>query len=137
MAENGNETKKLTTRQARAVAALMTEKSIKAAAAKAQVGERTLHRWLKTDLNFLLAVNEAELMVLTGLTRRLLMLGENAADALAAVFDDKKATVGHRLRAADVVLSNMLRIREMSDHEGRILMLEKVRADEQDNDQVG
>ena len=49
---HGNHLNGLTTRQDRAIAALLESPSIAAAARKAEVGESTLRQWLREDKNF-------------------------------------------------------------------------------------
>ena len=49
---HGNHLNGLTTRQDRAIAALLKSPSIAAAARKAEVGESTLRQWLREDKNF-------------------------------------------------------------------------------------
>ncbi len=56
MAENG----KFPARKARAIAALLKEKDVSAAAKAAKVGERTLHRWLTDDADFRRELKAAE-----------------------------------------------------------------------------
>lgn len=123
MAENGTKTAELTPAQRRAVAALLTERNTRAAAEKAKVAERTLYRWL-ADARFTQALTEAEGEVIAGATRRLLQLQDAAIDAVDAVFKDKETSAAVKLRAAQLTIDAMLKLRELRNVESRLVALE-------------
>ena len=119
MAGNG-----ITTRQSRMIAALLDPgNTSRAAACKAAgVGERTLATWLKDD-DFQDALRQAETLLVSHAARRLLALTD---DAIAALKDNlsEYSKPMHSLRAAELVLSHVLRWREVQDLEARIAALE-------------
>lgn len=110
--------------QRRAVAALVTSKTQRAAAASLGIAERTLARWL-IDANFQLALVQAEEELIAAATRRLLGLQDAAIDALEAIFGDKEASHGVKLRAAALAIDALLRLRELASVEKRLTELER------------
>lgn len=127
MAETGRQTKDLTPAQRRAVAALLTERTARAAAEKAKIAERTLYRWL-ADPDFNRALSEAEGEVIAGATRRLLQLQDKAIDAVDDVFKDGETSAAVKLRAAQLTIDAMLKLRELRNVEGRLAALEAAAA---------
>jgi len=123
MAENGN----LSARQQRAIAALLTSKSVAEAAASAKVGERTLYRWLAEDRAFRAALLAAEGDLLATTTRRLLGLQGQALEALEYLLT-RGESEGVRLRAAQVALELSLKLRELTCIEQRLQALEQAQA---------
>lgn len=120
MATNGS----LSSRQQRAVAALLASKNVAEAACIAGVGERTLYRWLAEDQGFRAALSQAEGDLLDTATRRLLTLQGKAIDTLEHLLDSAE-TEGVRLRAAQVAIDTSLKLREMRDIEQRLTALEQ------------
>ena len=127
MAENGRQTKDLTPAQRRAIAALLTERNARAAAAKAKVAERTLYRWL-ADPDFAVALAAAEGDIIAGATRRLLALQDKAIDAVDGVFADAETSAAVKLRAAQLTIDAMLKLRELRNVESRLAALEAAAA---------
>ena len=121
MAENG---RKLSTKQKRAIAALLSQKSVRAAAESAAVGERTLYRWLQ-DAKFRAALAAAEGDAIDQATRRLIAMTSKAADELQAILTDLDSTPSVRLRAIELIFANALRLRELRNIEQRLEALEK------------
>lgn len=121
----------LTRKQAAAVSALLTTRSVAEAAAASGVGRRTLYTWLAEDEAFRAALASAEEEALSHVVRRLCGLADKAVEALAGVLDDEKASASARTRAAEVVLSNLLKIRELRNTEERLAEIEE-RLDEID-----
>lgn len=120
MDANGRE---LSTKQSKAIAALLSERSIDAAAKAAGIGQTTMHRWLNDDL-FVAALRQAEAGLLDAATRRLLALQGDAIDALQNVLQDGDTPPGTRVQAARVVLEAMLKLRDSWQVEQRLTMLE-------------
>lgn len=116
--------KKIRSNQYRAIESLLTSGSATEAAEKAGVSRNTLYRWLQ-EPDFQAALAEAEAAALDSLSTRLVGLADQAAAALGDVFNSEKAGIGHRLRAADIVLSNLLRLRELVTIEQRLAELER------------
>lgn len=122
MTENEME-KKLSPRQLRAIQALLTAGNAAAAAAQAEIAPSTLYRWMREE-PFVNALRVAEAEAIEGLSRSLAGLGESATAALRDALDaSQKITI--RLRASEVVIGNLLKIRELVDIEQRLLALEQ------------
>jgi len=115
---------KLNTNQRRAIAALLTSKSVKAAAELADVGERTLYRWL-TLSEFRAELSQHEGATIDQAARRLVELGEKAIDELESILDNAQAADGLKLRASQTVLDYLLKLRELRNIEQRLTDLEK------------
>ncbi len=110
--------------QVRAVAAIMTTRTVTAAAAQAKVTTRTIYRWL-ADPAFSAAVAAAEADVLAVTTRAVLALTLSAVDTLKAAIDDPEAGHGVKVRAADLVLVHGPRLYELRTLEARLRTLEE------------
>lgn len=119
MAKNGT----LTNRQSKAIAALMSSRNVAAAAKSAGVGLRTLHRWLDSPA-FVAELKAAESSAIDQAVRRLAELSGAAIDTLSSAMVDADATPGARVQAANVALSQLLRLKELADLEARITALE-------------
>ncbi len=120
----------LTTKQARAVQALLSAASVVEAARVAHVGERTLFRWL-TEPIFRAALSEAEGALLDSATRRLLGLQDTAIETFENILKDEEASQAIRLRAATAVLDYLLKLRELRNVEQRLTALEQAFAQQQ------
>ena len=121
MAGNGSE---LSAKQHRTISALLSTKSVIEAAAATGQGERTIYRWL-SEPDFRQALSAAEGVLIDVATRRLLQLQGGALDTLEALLGgDADISAGVRLRAAQVVLDHLLKLREMRDIEQRLAALE-------------
>lgn len=117
--------KELTRPQEAAILALLTEPSIAAAAAKAGVGERTLHRWLKEEDAFVAEYRRARREAFTqaiGLTQR---SATAAVGTLLRVMHDTKATWSSRVAAATQVLRFAREAIELDDLAVRVETLER------------
>lgn len=112
------------TRQARMIGALLdpAHKSQGAACQAVGVPVRTLQNWLLED-DFQDALRSAESQLVGHAARRLLTLTDDAIAALASNLDEYSKPA-HSLRAAELVLSHVLRWRELGDLEARIAALE-------------
>ncbi len=123
MSENESQQKALTTKQHRAIKALLTEPTIKAAAEKARVAEATLHRWLN-DPVFSLAYRDARGRLLETTLTRLQQSASKAVDTLDDVMDSAITQPGARVSAAKAVLEMTLKAREVLEVEERLRALE-------------
>jgi len=95
----------LTPRQEKAIASLLSEATIAAAADRAKVSEPTLRRWLKLDV-FSHAYQRARQESYRE-TLRLLRRAANAAiSVLAKIMQDNEAPKTARIRAAEVILEH-------------------------------
>ena len=100
MAENDIEKEKpLSTKQQRAVMALVTQDSVAAAAKVARVSERSIHRW-QTDLAFRRAVKTASQMLVVSTLNYVRGSKIAAVDTLKDVFSDKSVAAEVRGKLA-------------------------------------
>jgi hypothetical protein len=114
----------LTRPQESAILALLSEPSIAAAAEKAGVSERTLHRWLKEEPHFVAEYRRARREAFAqaiGLTQR---SATAAVGTLLRVMHDTKATWSSRVSAASQVLKFAREAIELDDLAARIETLE-------------
>lgn len=120
----------LTKGQEDALIALITEPSVAAAAAKAGIGERTIHRWLREDKAFMAEYRRARREAFTqaiGLTQR------SAAAAVATllrIMHDPKATWSSRVSAATNLLKFAREGIELDDLASRVDALEEAAAEQ-------
>jgi hypothetical protein len=98
---------KLTRKQEAVIAALLTEPTHAAAAAKAGVSEATLHRWLRLPA-FQGAYRQARRELVEGAVGRLQAATGQAVDTLVAVAKDGEKA-GDRVRAAVALLDYAFR----------------------------
>lgn len=114
---------KLTPRKRRAIAALLSEKDVKAAALLARVGARTLYRWLAEDADFRAALTAAETATIDAAGRRLLTGQKAALSTLEALITSADKESDQRL-AAVAWMDLALRWRELASIEERLMSLE-------------
>lgn len=117
-------TTKLTPKKNKAIAALLEQPTIEAAAEIAGVNPRTIHRWLK-DRAFLVGLRDAEGLSIDRTARRLISLADKALEAIEDIIDNpKQPGASNKRLAAQAILDQMLRLRELRNIEGRISDLE-------------
>jgi hypothetical protein len=116
----------LTTRQQAAISALLTAKTLAAAAKSAKVGEATLRRWLASDGAFLRAYREARRAVMDGVIGRV----QHAAGKAVATLEMnlRCGRPGDEIRAALGILDFATRGLEVGDLLERVEELERVAA---------
>jgi hypothetical protein len=112
----------LTRRQILLISELVKGGEIQAACLRAGVSRGSYHQWQKLP-EFRAALREAELELLDGITRQLSGLAATAILALADGCASTEATP-HRLRAAELILTQALRFREAGEIEERLTALE-------------
>jgi hypothetical protein len=113
----------LSARQEKAIAALLTEPTIAAAAKKAGIGEATLYRWLAEDEHFENAYRAARRSAVEGAIGGLQRASEGAVSAL-----ERNLTCGLpsvEVRAAVSILDYSLRGIDRYDILERLETLEK------------
>jgi hypothetical protein len=118
-----HESRTLTERQFRAIAALLTAPNITAAARLAQVPRRTLHDWFRQSA-FQNALRNARRDAMTQTTTRLQHLSDLATEALETVIQDKKAPPATRVSAARTALALSYRSLELDDLDERLANVE-------------
>jgi len=114
----------VTPKKRRAVEALLTNPDVTQAAKASGVSRNTLYRWMK-EPDFMVAVANAEADALTGMSRALVKLGDQAAAVLRDAMNDPETPINTRLRAADTVFSRLLQLRELVNVEKRVTELEE------------
>lgn len=125
MANSGAKNGDLTLAQRRAVTALLTERTTRAAAAAAGVPERTLARWLTApEFDAVLRAQEAQLFDAAG--RALLATAMDAVAALRQIVTNDAVAPHVRARAAGDLLDRIFRLRELRSVESRLDVLEGV-----------
>ena len=119
----------LTTKQIKSIACLLDvqNRTNEQAAQAAGVSRRVMQTWLSSDPEYQTALREAEAELVAHASRRLLSLTDDAIAALAQSLDEYAKPM-HSLRAAELVLSHVLRWRETLDFEQRLAALEAGRA---------
>jgi hypothetical protein len=119
-------TDELTHKQHKALAALLSEPTVTAAAAKCGIGERTLHTWLHDVPAFAAAYTAARRDAVGQAVGRLQHATGIAVDALIDVLDSEytPAPAAVRVSAAKVIIEYALRFRELDELESRIAALE-------------
>jgi len=115
---------KLRPKQNKAIQALLEYRTIDAAADAAGVTPRTIYRWFDIPA-FRTVLNKAEGDAIDQATRNLLTLSKAAINVFYEVMSDQNASPGIRLRAADRVMTHLIKLRELRDIEIRIRALEE------------
>jgi hypothetical protein len=117
IADNG-----ITTKQQKAITALLSERTIGEAAKRAGVGERTLYTWL-ADPVFRSALKSAEKNVLDDVTRRLTTGQRLALDTLEKLIQSARHE-STKLTACVQWLNLFVKYRDMQDIDERLTALE-------------
>ncbi len=114
----------LTAQQARAVAALLTCRTLKEAAEVADCSYESLHGWLKNDIAFRAAYREARRQATEHAIAQLQRASHEAASYMVSLVRDEGATHRERLSAARAVMEIATEGVELLDLEERIGALE-------------
>jgi hypothetical protein len=122
--EMGLEKAKLTTKQQRAMEALLATPTVLAASEAAGVSKTTIFRWL-ADPDFSAAYREARGQLLEATLAALQAAGAAAVETLKTVMKDETAQPSARVSAARTVLEMTLRAREVLEVEERLRLLEE------------
>lgn len=120
MAENG-----VTSKQTKAITALLAEKTIGEAAKQTGIGERTLSRWLTGDECFRVALRQAQDQAIDRAVTRLAGAAANAVNVLDTIVNDDNEKSSIRVAAAKAILDNTLKWSELHDLARRISELEQ------------
>jgi hypothetical protein len=119
-----NQAQKLTTRQRKAIAALVSCKDQRAAAEAAGIGYRTINRYLADDY-FLAELHKAEAEIIGAAVRSLITDMPKNIEVMREIRDKQHAPLSVRLRAAQLIDQSLLKWREALDIEERLLALEQ------------
>lgn len=110
--------------QERAIAALITNSTIKAAATECGIAEKTLHAWLK-DEDFAKELKEAQ----EGITRqaigRMLLSISRSIETLEGIMEDETNNASPRVMAARTLLDYAFKVYEIQTVQQRLEALEK------------
>jgi hypothetical protein len=124
MSINVNQNEPLTAKQEKAIAALLSEPTMKSAAQLVKVSEITLIRWLREDA-FRDAYQEARREATKQAIARLQQASSEAVDTLRDVMNSGTAQPGARVSAAKTVLELSIKAVEIEDMAQRLSELEK------------
>jgi uncharacterized protein YjgD (DUF1641 family) len=124
MSENVSPTENLTPEQVVALAALLTNPTIEKAAAAAKVSSKQLHRWLN-DPDFKAALQLAEAELIDQTVRRVSAISATALETLESIIKNRKVAAGVRVRASIGLLAQLIRLKELSEHEDRLIAMEE------------
>lgn len=113
----------LTQRQRIAAKAIAAGETIAAVAVMANVGRKTIYRWLDQP-DFTKAVTMAGDEAVADLTRRLVGISMLALDQLETILTDPDAQPNVKCRAAEIILARLLPLREMTEIDARLSALE-------------
>src|SRR6185369_356394 len=112
-----------TTKQEKAIIALLNEPTTKEAAEAAGVSEVTLWRWLQ-QADFRAAYMEARRLAVQRAIARTQAVTSEAVETLREVMSDKAAKGSERIAAAKAILDYAMKGIELEDHEQRLEELE-------------
>jgi hypothetical protein len=115
---------KLHGKQAAAIAALLSHRTIVEAAHQVGIGERTLLRWLQDDRAFQAAYRTARRHVVQHAVAQVQQATRTAVASLEAIMQDATASASARVSAAKAVLETALKGVEVEDLEARMTALE-------------
>ena len=115
----------ITRRQRKAINAILTYPTLLQAAQASGIPYRTLWRWVNENDAFKKALQEAENQLFEEAMRRLLSMQGTAIDALQQILTDPKCRQSDKLRAVEMALDHVLRLRSAIDLEERLKLLEK------------
>lgn len=119
-------------KQEAAIAALLSEPSIAAAAHKAGIGERTLRTWLRQP-GFRQHYRQTRWELLDNAVKTLQKSCGAAVNVLVRLALEAKSPPAVRLRAAEAILNQTVRGAELLDLNERMRRLEEVQDDNPDS----
>ena len=120
-----NEKKKITTRQKKAIAALISCKNNQEAAKAAGVGYRTITRWLTDDL-FLAELRKAEAEIIRGAVRAMIDDLPRNSEVMREIREKQRTPEYVKLRAAQLIDQSLRKWREIQDIEERLTAIEQM-----------
>jgi hypothetical protein len=109
---------------ARAITAMLETTTIRAAANRAQMNERTLRRWVH-DPAFQAQYREARRQLIAGAIHTLLHATGSATHTLVTIMQDVSAPATARVSAARAILGFVLRSLSEDDTEERFVEIER------------
>lgn len=127
-------TDQLTFQQMKAIRVLLSKGDITSTVRIVGCSRQTLYNWINKDVAFRGILKQHSHAVLDQVSRSLITAAENAVTLLSTTVDNPKATMTHRLRAADSILSHVIKLMALADIENRLAVLEAL--DEKDMSNV-
>ena len=121
----------LTPKQEEAIAALMTETTVEAAAKKIDVGERTLYRWMGEPV-FRAEYQRCRREAFGKAIALLQRYAAVAANTLASIAHDRGAPPSARVQASNAVLKHCRDAIELDDLAARVQMQEEQQKQRED-----
>jgi hypothetical protein len=115
---------KLSRKQQEAIVALLSTRTVEDAARSCNTPPRTLYRWLK-EHDFDAAYRAAKKAAYGQSIARLHHLSSPAVSILGKVLLDPATPAAAKIRAADTILSHVVKAIEIEDHEARLAELER------------
>jgi hypothetical protein len=100
----------------------MEHGAVSKAAAQVGISRQALHRWIK-EPEFAQELHQASSNIVLEASRRLAFLMMQAVDELEKMLNSDVPR--DKIRAAELILSHALRLRELTDIEERITALER------------
>jgi hypothetical protein len=122
--EMAGSSSKLTRKQEEAIVALLVQRSIEEAARVADVGVRTLYRWM-AEPEFDAAYRKAKRAAFRQSVARLQQASSAAVSTLLKVMVDPATPAATKVRAADSVLDHSAKAIELEDIDARVSELER------------
>ena len=119
------DTDRLSTNQRRAIEALLSKPTVRAAAKKAKLGEATLYRYLR-DETFRAELSRRQDAVVAAVTAALCGRSGEAVETLSELLKGTDASPAVRARVALGILSQTRQAVELSDLAERVAKLEAV-----------
>jgi hypothetical protein len=110
-----------------AILALLTSRNVEDAALQADVGARTIYRWMK-EPEFDAAYREAKRAAFSQAIARLHQMTAAAVTTLGKVMVEPTTPQATKVRAADSVLNHAAKAIELEDVEARVSELERAAA---------
>lgn len=114
----------ISTKQNRAIEALLSGGDHEHAAAVAGVTPRTVSRW-KSEPDFEHELQRRANAAVADATRKLKMAVDAAVDVMLAIMHDADVHESIRLRAADRLVGHAVKLMELTDIEQRVTALEE------------
>jgi hypothetical protein len=124
MSENDQPGRHLSTAQRSALDALHRGASKHQAGIIANRTERTINRWIADDERFQEALKQSTTIAVDDASRRLAGLLDDSIEVIVGIMGDGGISAHIRLRAAEIVISNTMRLIEFQQLEERIAALE-------------
>ena len=123
-----NVARSLTTKQRKALEALLAGDKVKDAALKAGVATRTIQRWRDEHEAFAFELQKRSTQATKDAARRLTANMDDMLDVLLAIAGDERGMVppGVRVRAALGWVDRQVKLVELADIAGRLEVLEQV-----------